>query len=80
VRWRQVPYSREDLHAAYEALYDAIPNAVTMWHADDYDAVVVGVVDLPESGPERESLERRAAAATRIPVILEPSSGVSLLL
>lgn len=80
VRWKQVRYTREELHAAHEALFDALPNAVTMSNADDYSAVVAGVMGLPESGPQREDLERRAANATEVPAILEPSEGVSLLL
>lgn len=80
VHWKQVRYSREELHAAHEALFDALPNAVTMSNTDDYSAVVAGIMGLPESGPERENLKRRAAHATDVPAILEPSGGVSLLL
>lgn len=80
VRWKRVPHSRAELHSAHEALFDAIPKAVTIETVDDCSAIVVGVFDLPESGPEREALELRAGQATDIPVTLEPSQGVSLLL
>lgn len=53
VRWKRVPYSRAELHSAHEALFDAIPKAVTIETVDDCSAIVVGVLDLPESGPER---------------------------